>query len=156
MNNSFDMDFDYTLKIDYENCHVRDLQYILQILYSSSTLCRLDIIEMGAEVICRINEIGTDLYDKQFRTFNKFIQSLYCVMDKLNIIEYRDILYEYVPHKTKQLSPKSPASISPPKIMKKAPKKVSEVIPLVKNSQYGAFKKGGTPRYIKCIKNQFN
>ena len=61
MNNSFDMDFDYTLKIDYENCHVRDLQYILQILYSSSTLCRLDIIEMGAEVICRINEIGTDL-----------------------------------------------------------------------------------------------
>ena len=165
MNTSFQMDFDYTLKIDFERCDVKELYYILQILYNSSTLCREDIIEMANETIYRINEIGYELTNKQYRPFNKFVQSLYNVLKKLGIKKQRDIIFsnynEFVKKPVPDIeSPKSPETISPPKIMKKPmkkPMKKMEVIPPKINNTIPPpnsiiLKKGNTPRYIKCIK----
>ena len=162
MNTSFQMDFDYTLKIDFERCNVVELHYILQILYNSSTLCREDIIEMANETIYRINEIGYNLTDKQYRSFNKFIQSLYHVLRKLRIKKQGGIIFSNYNEFTRKPvpdieSPKSPELVSPPKIMKKAsrvkPIKVNNTIP---RENIVILKKGNTPRYIKCINNLLN
>ena len=158
MNTSFQMDFDYTLKIDFERCSVKELYYILQIMYNSSTLCREDIIEMANETIYRINEIGYELTYKQYRPFNKFTQSLYNVLKKLGIKKQRDIIFnnynEFIKKPVPDIeSPKSPASVSPPKIMKKPMKKMEVIPPKINNIKPPPnsiiLKKGNTPRYKK-------
>ena len=165
MNTSFQMDFDYTLKIDFERCSVKELYYILQILYNSSTLCKGDIIEMANETIYRINEIGYELTNKQYRSFNKFIQSLYNVLKKLGIKKQCDIIFsnynEFVKKPVPDIeSPKSPETISPPKIMKKPMKKKEVIPPKINNTipreNIVILKKGNTPRYKKIIKKTFS
>ena len=165
MNTSFQMDFDYTLKIDFERCSVKELYYILQIMYNSSTLCREDIIEMANETIYRINEIGYELTNKQYRPFNKFTQSLYNVLKKLGIKKQRDIIFnnynEFIKKPVPDIeSPKSPESISPPKIMKKPMKKMEVIPPKINNIKPPPnsiiLKKGNTPRYKNIIKKTFS
>ena len=128
MNSSIQMDIDYTLKIDYRMASVKDLQYILQVLYCSSSMCIEDIIEMADEIIYRINEIGYDIICPKYGAFNTFIHSLYSVLKKLNIKKQRDIIHKNYnifinKHIPEVSSPVSPVTISPPKIMKKPIKK---------------------------------
>ena len=167
------MEFDYTLKIDFERCSVKELYYILQILYNSSTLCREDIIEMANETIYRINEIGYGLTDKLYRLLNQFIHALYKVLKKLQIKKQSDIIFnnynEFIKKPVPDIeSPKSPESISPPKIMKKPSLKKTmktntpeEVIPptiynIKPHPNSIILKKGNTPRYKKFIKKTFS
>ena len=39
-------DFDFTLKLDFRKCSIKELDNILTILYKSSTICHEDIIEI--------------------------------------------------------------------------------------------------------------
>tara|TARA_B100000768_G_C11075980_1_gene288652 strand:- start:236 stop:640 length:405 start_codon:yes stop_codon:yes gene_type:complete len=134
-------------------------------MYNSSTLCREDIIEMANETIYRINEIGYELTNKQYRPFNKFTQSLYNVLKKLGIKKQRDIIFnnynEFIKKPVPDIeSPKSPESISPPKIMKKPMKKMEVIPPKINNIKPPPnsiiLKKGNTPRYKNIIKKTFS
>jgi len=120
---------------------------------------------MANETIYRINEIGYELTEKQYRPFNKFVQSLYNVLKKLGIKKQCDIIYnnynEFIKQPVPDIeSPKSPETISPPKIMKK-PMKKTEVIPTKINNTIPRennviLKKENTPRYKKFIKKTFS
>jgi len=125
-------DFDYTLKIAFDSCSVRDLQYILQVLYNGSSGCIMDIVEMADETIYRMDIIGYDISNIEYKLFIQFINSLLNVLKRLNLEEKIATIHEmwqtYAfsnPLSPAISSPGTPIKTSPPKIMKKAKSKFS-------------------------------
>jgi hypothetical protein len=130
-----DSSFDYTLKIDFYRCSVRDLHFILHVLKGASTMCNSDIVEMANETIFRLNEIGYDITDPQYTQFRRFIHSIFALLRQLNIGRQLRIIHENYNEFSKQRqtakgdykspvsSPGTPINCSPPRIMRKAPRK---------------------------------
>lgn len=125
-------DFDYTLKIAFDACSVRDLQFILQILYTGSSGCIVDIIEMTDEIIDRMHIIGNEISNKEYKLFIQFINSLLNVLKRLKLEEKIAIIHEIWlantisnPLSPAISSPGTPTKTSPPKIMKKVRSKFS-------------------------------
>ena len=125
-------DFDYTLKIAFDACSVRDFHFILQVLYNGSSGCIVDIIEMTDEIIDRMHIIGNEISNKEYKQFIQFINSLLSVLKKLNLKEKIAIIHEIWQTNTSSnplspaiSSPGTPTGTSPPKIMKKAKSKFS-------------------------------
>jgi len=120
----FDPDFDYTLKIAFEECSLKELNYILKLLYNSSQSCYEDIKEMTDFVICTIEGLGYEL--KKHKDFCRFVQDLFNVLKKIKALEHTQALHDTYNHyytgepiSPVVDSPESPNKISPPKIMKK-------------------------------------
>ena len=121
--------FDYTLKINFEDCTAPELHYILQVLYDSSLACIEDIIELANETIYRINEIGYDITDKKYHLLNQFVHSLNNVLIILKIEKQQMILKKNYNEFIKNTKPKLEdmsgcGEIYVPKIMKKPLKKL--------------------------------
>jgi len=115
-------DFDFTLKLDFRKCSIKELNDILIILYKSSTICHEDIIEMADETIYRINLIGYDILNPGYKHFNKFVHKMYNALTKLNIVDksntIKDNYNEYIKRPIPNLpSPETPKSETPPRIM---------------------------------------
>jgi hypothetical protein len=98
--------FDYTLKINFEDCTVPELHYILQVLYDSSLACIEDIIEMANETIYRVNELGYDITDKKNNLLNQFVHSLNNVLITLKIEKQQMILKKNYNEFIKNTKPK--------------------------------------------------
>ena len=120
----YDPDFDYTLKIAFEECSLKELKQILKELYNSSQFCHEDIKEMTDFVICTIEGIGYEL--KTHIDFCRFVQELFNVLKKIKALEHIRKLhdtfnYYYTGEPVSPVveSPDSPVKVSPPKIMKK-------------------------------------
>ena len=116
-------DFDFTLKLDFRKCSVKELDDILTILYKSSTICYEDIVEMADETIYRINMIGYDILSPVYKHFNVFVHKMYNSLKKLNIHDkskiIKDNYNEYIKNPIPNLpSPETPKSETPPRIMK--------------------------------------
>ena len=124
MNDSKDIiDFDFTLKLDFRRCSVKELDDILTILYKSSTICHEDIVELADETIYRINLIGYDILNPGYKHFNVFIHKMYNSLEKLNINDKSQIIKEnynqYIKKPIPNLpSPETPKRETPPRIMK--------------------------------------
>jgi len=127
-NNKGMRDIDFTLKLDFRNCNIRELDDILTILYKSSTICHEDIVEMADETIYRINLIGYDILNPGYRSFNVFVHKMYNALTKLNIVDkskiIKDNYNQYIKKPIPNLpSPDTPKSETPPRIMKYMKKK---------------------------------
>lgn len=123
-------DFDFTLKLDFRKCTVKELDDIMSILYKSSTICHEDIIELADETIYRINLIGYDILNPGYKHFNIFVHKMYNSLKKLNIHDkskiIKDSYNQYINKPIPNLpSPETPKSETPPRIMKYIKKKFS-------------------------------
>ena len=117
------IDFDFTLKLDFRKCNVKELDDILTILYKSSTICHEDIVELADETIYRINLIGYDILNPGYKHFNVFIHKMYNSLEKLNIHDkskiIKDNYNQYIKKPIPNLpSPETPKRETPPRIMK--------------------------------------
>ena len=116
-------DFDFTLKLDFRKCSVKELDDIMTILYKSSTICHEDIVELADETIYRINLIGYDILNPRYNHFNIFVHKMYNSLKKLNIHDkskiIKDNYNQYIKKPIPNLpSPETPKSETPPRIMK--------------------------------------
>jgi hypothetical protein len=129
MNASKDIiDFDFTLKLDFRKCSVKELDDILTILYKSSTICHEDIVELADETIYRINLIGYDILNPGYKHFNVFIHKMYNSLEKLNIHDKSKIIKDNYNEYIKKPIPNLPSPETP---------------------------KRETPTIMKCIKKRF-
>jgi hypothetical protein len=129
-----DPTFDYTLKIEFERCNLKDLQDILKILYNSSEESQKDILEMADEIVYRINIIGYDLKDPKYKRFCEFVKYLFDVLKRIRaekqVLEIHKFFNHYIkeePFSPIIESPKSPESteaVEPPRIMRKVKKTI--------------------------------
>lgn len=121
-NNKGMRDIDFTLKLDFRNCNIRELDDILTILYKSSTICHEDIVEMADETIYRINLIRYDILNPGYRSFNVFVHKMYNALNKLNIVDKSKIIKDTYNEYIKKPIPNLPSPETPkretPKIMK--------------------------------------
>lgn len=130
------------LIIEFERCSIKDLECILEILYNSSTLCHKDIVQMATEIIIRLDEINYNIREKKYGNFIHFVHRLFKVLGKIGNVEERVQIHDKYNKYYKNSpispvsSPKTPPSVSPPKIMKK-PAKLSNIkvpkLPFTKN-----------------------
>jgi len=115
-------DIDFTLKLDFRKCSVKELDDILTILYKSSTICHEDIVEMADETIYRINLIRYDILNPGYRSFNVFVHKMYNALNKLNIVDKSKIIKDTYNEYIKKPIPNLPSPETPkrdtPKIMK--------------------------------------
>ena len=120
--NSDMKDIDFTLKLDFRNCNIRELDDLLTILYKSSTICHEDIVEMADETIYRINLIRYDILNPGYRSFNVFVHKMYNALNKLNIVDKSKIIKDTYNEYIKKPIPNLPSPETPkretPKIMK--------------------------------------
>lgn len=123
--------FDYSLKIDWQRCSVRELDEILNILYNCSSMCIADIIELGDETISRINNIGYDILNPGYKHFTVFVHKTYNILKRLNIIDKSNIIKEKYNFYLKKPIPNLPSPETP---------KTNET----------------PPRIMKCIKKRFS
>jgi hypothetical protein len=121
-----DPTFDYTLRIEFERCNLKDLQEILKILYNSPEESQKDILEMADHIIIRIKEIGYDLKLKIYNRFCSFIKDLFNVLKKIraerHVLEIHKTFNHYIqgePISPIVDAPDSPVTVKPPKIMQK-------------------------------------
>lgn len=121
-NNKGMRDIDFTLKLDFRKCSVKELDDIMTILYKSSTICHEDIVEMADETIYRINLIGYDILNPGYRSFNVFVHKMYNALNKLNIVDKSKIIKDTYNEYIKKPIPNLPSPETPkrdtPKIMK--------------------------------------
>ena len=121
-NNKVMRDIDFTLKLDFRKCSVKELDDILTILYKSSTICHEDIVEMADETIYRINLIRYDILNPGYRSFNVFVHKMYNALNKLNIVDKSKIIKDTYNEYIKKPIPNLPSPETPkretPKIMK--------------------------------------
>lgn len=121
-NNKGMRDIDFTLKLDFRKCSVKELDDILTILYKSSTICHEDIVEMADETIYRINLIRYDILNPGYRSFNVFVHKMYNALNKLNIVDKSKIIKDTYNEYIKKPIPNLPSPETPkretPKIMK--------------------------------------
>ena len=121
-------DFDFTLKLDFRKCSIKELDDIMTILYKSSTICHEDIIELADETIYRINLIGYDILNPGYKHFNVFVHKMYNSLKKLNIRDkskiIKDNYNQYINKPIPNLpSPDTPKGETPPRIIKCIKKK---------------------------------
>lgn len=126
-----DPTFDYTLRIEFERCNLKDLQEILKILYNSPEESQKDILELAEHIIVRINDIGYDLKLKIYKKFCEFVYDLFNVLKKIKaeqqVLEMHRTFNQYI--KGEPISPivdapDSPVTVKPPKIMQKVKRMV--------------------------------
>ena len=122
-------DFDFTLKLDFKKCSVKELDDILTILYKSSTICHEDINELADETINRINLIGYDILNPGYKHFNVFVYKMYNSLKKLNILNKSKIIKDIYNQYIKRPIPNLPSPDTP---------------------------KSETPRILKCMKKTFS
>jgi hypothetical protein len=120
----YDPDFDYTLKIAFEECSLKELSIILKILYNSSQSCYEDIKEMTDIIILTIKDVGYEL--KKHKDLCRFVKDLFNVLKKIKALEHIRELHDTFNHyytgepiSPVVDSPESPVKVFPPKIMKK-------------------------------------
>ena len=129
--NSDMKDFDFTLKLDFRKCSIKELDDIMTILYKSSTICHEDIVELADETIYRINLIRYDILNPGYRSFNVFVLKMYNSLKKLNINDKSNIIKEKYNFYLKKPIPNLPSpetpktNETPPRIMKCIKKKFS-------------------------------
>lgn len=129
--NSDMKDFDFTLKLDFRKCSIKELDDIMTILYKSSTICHEDIVELADETIYRINLIRYDILNPGYRSFNVFVHKMYNSLKKLNINDKSNIIKEKYNFYLKKPIPNLPSpetpktNETPPRIMKCIKKKFS-------------------------------
>lgn len=129
--NSDMKDFDFTLKLDFRKCSIKELDDIMTILYKSSTICHEDIVELADETIYRINLIEYDILSPGYRSFNVFVHKMYNSLNKLNINDKSNIIKEKYNFYLKKPIPNLPSpetpktNETPPRIMKCIKKKFS-------------------------------
>jgi len=129
--NSDMKDFDFTLKLDFRKCSIKELDDIMTILYKSSTICHEDIVELADETIYRINLIEYDILNPGYRSFNVFVHKMYNSLKKLNINDKSNIIKEKYNFYLKKPIPNLPSpetpktNETPPRIMKCIKKKFS-------------------------------
>ena len=129
--NSDMKDFDFTLKLDFRKCSIKELDDIMTILYKSSTICHEDIVELADETIYRINLIEYDILNPGYRSFNVFVHKMYNSLKKLNINDKSNIIKEKYNFYLKKPIPNLPSpetpktNETPPRIMKCLKKKFS-------------------------------
>jgi hypothetical protein len=123
--------YDYTLKIEFERCNLKDLQDILKILYNSPDESQKDILEMSDHIIIRIKDIGYDLKLEKYKGFCVFIKDLFNVLKKIraerHVLELHKTFNHYIqgePVSPIVDSPESPVKITPPKIMQRVKRSV--------------------------------
>ena len=124
-------DFDFTLKLDFRKCSIKELDDIMTILYKSSTICHEDIVELADETIYRINLIEYDIMSPGYRSFNVFVHKMYNSLNKLNINDKSNIIKEKYNFYLKKPIPNLPSPETP---------KTNET----------------PPRIMKCIKKRFS
>ena len=124
-------DFDFTLKLDFRKCSIKELDDIMTILYKSSTICHEDIVELADETIYRINLIEYDIMSPGYRSFNVFVHKMYNSLKKLNINDKSNIIKEKYNFYLKKPIPNLPSPETP---------KTNET----------------PPRIMKCIKKRFS
>jgi len=129
--NSDMKDFDFTLKLDFRKCSIKELDDIMTILYKSSTICHEDIVELADETIYRINLIEYDILNPGYRSFNVFVHKMYNSLKKLNINDKSNIIKEKYNFYLKKPIPNLPSPETP---------KTNET----------------PPRIMKCIKKRFS
>jgi len=124
-------DFDFTLKLDFRKCSIKELDDIMTILYKSSTICHEDIVELADETIYRINLIEYDILSPVYKHFNVFVHKMYNSLKKLNINDKSNIIKEKYNFYLKKPIPNLPSpetpktNETPPRIMKCIKKKFS-------------------------------
>lgn len=129
--NSDMKDFDFTLKLDFRKCSIKELDDIMTILYKSSTICHEDIVELADETIYRINLIEYDILSPVYKHFNVFVHKMYNSLNKLNINDKSNIIKEKYNFYLKKPIPNLPSpetpktNETPPRIMKCIKKKFS-------------------------------
>lgn len=115
-------DIDFTLKLDFRKCPIKELDDILTILYKSSSICHGDIVELADETIYRINLIGYDILNPGYRSFNVFVHKMFNSLNKLNIHDKSKIIKDTYNEYIKKPIPNLPSPETPkretPKIMK--------------------------------------
>ena len=115
-------DIDFTLKLDFRKCSIKELDDILTILYNSSSICHGDIVELADETIYRINLIGYDILNPGYRSFNVFVHKMFNSLNKLNIHDKSNIIKDNYNEYIKKPIPNLPSPETPkretPKIMK--------------------------------------
>ena len=138
-----DLDFDYTLTIEYERLSVEELNETLGIFYRSSSECFVDIENLAEEVIRRLE--GNYRYrirDEENKNFNKLVISTFETLKKISrfmVVPSPRIRVIYDIYRKYMYSTESPVTspvVSPkiemvqevqevrlPKIMKKAKRK---------------------------------
>lgn len=123
--------FDYTLRIEFERCNLKDLQDILKILYNSPDESHKDILEMSDHIIIRIKDIGYDLKLEKYKSFCVFIKDLFNVLKKIraerHVLELHKTFNHYIqgePVSPIVDAPESPVKITPPKIMQRVRRSV--------------------------------
>ena len=124
-------DFDFTLKLDFRKCSIKELDDIMTILYKSSTICHEDIVELADETIYRINLIEYDIMSPVYKHFNVFVHKMYNSLKKLNINDKSNIRKEKYNFYLKKPIPNLPSPETP---------KTNET----------------PPRIMKCIKKRFS
>jgi hypothetical protein len=129
--NSDMKDIDFTLKLDFRKCSIKELDDIMTILYKSSTICHEDIVELADETIYRINLIEYDILSPVYKHFNVFVHKMYNSLKKLNINDKSNIIKEKYNFYLKKPIPNLPSPETP---------KTNET----------------PPRIMKCIKKRFS
>ena len=116
------------LVIDFPNCSINDIKYIIQVLYHGSSECHNDLNLSADEIIVRMNNVGYDLVNDEHAELVKLIRQIYCILcgiyPKDNPSEKTKIINrnfnEYVLKNSPVISPRNSPTVSPPKFMKKA------------------------------------
>jgi hypothetical protein len=119
----------YTLEIDYHNCSEARCREILDILWTGSSDCYGDIVELSREALIRLNRVNYSIRDISNNNLVILVKSLFRILDEIGNITEKETIKEYF-NKFLKGRPNSPA-ISPlsspniktrmvPKIMKKA------------------------------------
>ena len=113
------IDHDYNLIIDYENISYKECISILNLLYTSSSLCHTDIVILSDIIIDKLLIIQYDIIKPEYRDLVELIHRLFYILNKIGnqtqkMIIYRDF-NRFIKPKT-QSNPSSP--VSPPVIKK--------------------------------------
>lgn len=138
-----DLDFDYTLTIDFRIFSVEELNETLGILYRASSECFVDIENLADEVIRRLEEdYRYSIREEANKNFNKLVISTFETLKNISRFMKKpsprigviyDIYRKYMygidsPATSPVVSPKSEEvqEVKVPKIMKKAKRRKEE------------------------------
>jgi len=84
----FDPNFDYTLTIEFDRLSTDDLKYTLQVLYSSSSECYIDIEYLADEVIKRLIDCKYSIREKHHNSLKQLIMSTFETLKRITPFMY--------------------------------------------------------------------
>ena len=82
----------YALVIDYHNCSDKRCRHVLDILWTGSSDCYEDIVELAREAVIRLDRVNYDIRDIMNNNLVILIKNLFRMLDEIGNITEKEII----------------------------------------------------------------